>query len=661
MFPRLGRDVGFPVAGCALLFAVFLAGGLIYESFQGRAAERLVTVMLIDAIIVLGIQIYVGSTGVLSFGHIGFGAIAGYAFAVFAISPEEKLKRIPDAPFGLNDVLLNPALAVAVAIGVTVVVALVVGIGLARSGAESGAVAATVITLALLFVTHEVARNWPDLTGGNRAGLTFKVGAALDSRLPIYLCLLGALILARLFAQSRSGKLAVAAREDNLAARAMGVNPLVQQTAALLISVVVVSVGSSLRVYENGSILPDDFFFNYTLLTLAMLIVGGRNSVTGALVGVAVMTVGRELARRLGQDGFEVFGLGLDAGPLDWIFRENLQTVFLGLAMLGFMIFRSDGLLGDWELDNWLWRLWHRRKPEARPEPLAEVAPVGLHVGASQGGAQRSSAVEMGPVEASPDVSGAATTDAGEGAAPAAVGLFAHNIAVDFGGFRALDGAGLAVAPGEVVGLIGPNGAGKTTLVNVVTGIVAPAAGIFGLGERELVGQPSHTIARAGLLRTFQNLRLFGALTVRQNVELASRVAARHRPGEHPPVDALVAEAGLWEVRDRRARELDYGSARRLELARAAAMAPAFLLLDEPTSGMSDAESAEMIGRIRHMAAAVDAGVLVIDHDLNFITGISDRIYVLDQGRVICAGTPDEVQADPAVRAAYLGTDTASA
>ncbi|WP_420626916.1 branched-chain amino acid ABC transporter permease [Candidatus Poriferisodalis sp.] len=248
------------------------------------------------------------------------------------------------------------------AIGVTVVVALVVGIGLARSGAESGAVAATVITLALLFVTHEVARNWPDLTGGNRAGLTFKVGAALDSKLPIYLCLLAALIIARLYGQSRSGKLAVAAREDNLAARAMGVNPLVQQTAALLISVMIVSVGSSLRVYENGSILPDDFFFSYTLLTLAMLIVGGRNSVTGALVGVAVMTVGRELARRLGQDGFEVFGLSLDAGPLDWIFRENLQTVFLGLAMLGFMIFRSDGLLGDWELDAWLWRRWQRRQ-----------------------------------------------------------------------------------------------------------------------------------------------------------------------------------------------------------------------------------------------------------------------------------------------------------
>ena len=624
MFPRLGRDVGFPILGSSVLFTVFLAGGLFYQSLQGRAAERLVTVMLIDAIIVLGIQIYVGNTGVLSFGHIGFGAIAGYTFAIFAISPEEKLKRISDAPFGLHEVLLHPALAVAVAIGVTVVVALVVGIGLARSGAESGAVAATVITLALLFVAHEVARNWPDLTGGDRAGLTFKVGAALDSRLPIYGCLLAALIVARLYAQSRSGKLAVAAREDNLAARAMGVNPLVQQTAALLISVVVVSAGSSLRVYENGSILPDDFFFSYTLLTLTMLIVGGRNSVTGALVGVAVMTVGRELARRLGQDGFEVFGLNLDTGPLDWIFRENLQTVFLGLAMLGFMIFRSDGLLGDWELDAWLWRRWQRRKPEERPEPLAEVAPVGLHAKVAPEGA----ALEVG------------------------------DLVVNFGGFRALDGAGLTVAPDEVVGLIGPNGAGKTTLVNVITGIVDPAEGWFRVGERELNAEPSYEIARAGLLRTFQNLRLFGALTVRQNVELASRVAARHRPGTGPPVDALIAEAGLWEVRDRRARELDYGSARRLELARAAAMTPAFLLLDEPTSGMSDAESTEMIRRIRHMAAAVDAGVLVIDHDLNFITGISDRIYVLDQGKVISIGTPDEVQADPAVRAAYLGTET---
>jgi len=131
----------------------------------------------------------------------------------------------------------------------------------------------------------------------------------------------------------------------------------------------------------------------------------------------------------------------------------------------------------------------------------------------------------------------------------------------------------------------------------------------------------------------------------------------RSESSTRPSVDELVAAAGLWEHRDRRASALDYGNSRRLELARAAALQPSFLLLDEPTSGMSDTESLEMIAQVRHMAGIVGAGVLVIDHDLAFITGICDRIYCLDQGAVIAVGTPAEVQADPGVRAAYLGTN----
>ena len=150
---------------------------------------------------------------------------------------------------------------------------------------------------------------------------------------------------------------------------------------------------------------------------------------------------------------------------------------------------------------------------------------------------------------------------------------------------------------------------------------------------------------------------MFSALTVRENVEVSSLIAQSHRGGHTiPDADALIGEAGLWEHRDRRASELDYGNSRRLELARAAALAPSFLLLDEPTSGMSDSESLEMIEQVRHMAATVGAGVIVIDHDLGFITGISDRIYVFDQGAVIAVGTPDEIQANPRVQAAYLGS-----
>ena len=625
MFPNLQRDVTFPVIGAILLFSVFVAGALIYQNWLGGAAERLMTVMLIDAVIVLGIQIYVGNTGVLSFGHIGFGAIAGYTFAVFAISPSEKTKRIPDAPFGLAEVEVGSATAILAAVLLTVGVAFIIGVGLARSGAQSGAVSATVITLALLFVTHEVARNWVELTGGERAGLFFPIGGKLDTRMPIYAALFGALLVARLYGQSRSGRLAVAAREDNLAARAMGVNPLVQQMVALLISVAVVSVGASLRVYEDGSLLPENFFFNYTLLTLVMLIVGGRNSVTGALVGVAVMTAGRELARRLGQDGFEVFGIGLDGEPLDWVFRENLQTVFLGVSMLGFMLLRPSGLLGDWEFDEWLRSRYRRFRFERKAAAGdAETEPDRLP--------------ELGSIESSV--------------------LEAHGIDVSFGGFKALSDVGMVAQSGEVIGIIGPNGAGKTTLVNVITGLVEPSSGRFSLDGSDLTSISTHRLARLGIVRTFQNLRLFAALTVRENVEVSALIAASHRQGRPLlDVDSAIAEAGLWEHRDRRAAELDYGNSRRLELARATALAPCFLLLDEPTSGMSDVESTEMIEQVRHMAATVGAGVVVIDHDLNFITGISDRIYAFDHGEVIAHGSAEEVQADPLVRVAYLGTE----
>ncbi len=611
------RDVAMPIVGSVLTALLLVGAGLLATFFvDGRATDSLVTTMLIDAIIVVGIQIYIGNTGVFSFGHIGFGAIAGYTFALFAILPEAKASRIPDAPFGLAEVNQSPLVAVLIAVAVTLVVAAFIGVGLARSGARSGAVAATVITLALLFVTHEVASSWTDLTGGNRSGLTFAIGNTLQSRWPVYGVLFAAIIIARLFARSRAGRLAVAAREDNLASRSMGVDPVVQQTVALLLSVVVVAVGSSLRVYELGSVLPDLFFFDYTLITLVMLVVGGRNSVTGAMLGVVVITVVREVARRLGSAGYELFGIGLDDAPLDWVFREGLPTVVLGAAMVGFMILRPGGLIGDWELDAWLSRRFGGSTEV--PGDVATAAPAAT----------------------------AATTR-----------LVAEGITVNFGGFRALDEASIDVGSDEIVGLIGPNGAGKTTLVNVITGLVPPSSGTVVLGGTDLTGAPAHRIARAGLVRTFQNLRLFTSLTVFENVEVSALVAETHRR-DRPQVDVatLVHAAGLWDQRDRRAGELDYGNSRRLELARAAAMRPTFLLLDEPTSGMSDSESLAMVDQVRAMAAAVGAGVIVIDHDLAFITEICDRIYCLDQGTVIAQGTPAEIQAHPHVRAAYLGS-----
>ena len=235
--------------------------------------------------------------------------------------------------------------------------------------------------------------------------------------------------------------------------------------------------------------------------------------------------------------------------------------------------------------------------------------------------------------------------------------LETRNLTKEFKGFTAVDNVNLQVQRGHIHALIGPNGAGKTTLFNVVTGLVSPVRGTVMLGARDLSRVHPEEVARAGLARTFQNLRLFGNLTVLENVTLTAMVSAKYRPAE-PPIDVawLLQVSGLAGLEDRMASTLDYGNQRRLELARAAALSPEFLLLDEPTSGMSDDESLEMVERIRTMGAAVGAGVLVIDHDLAFITTISDHIVALADGEVIAEGTPSEIRRNPQVMEAYLGS-----
>jgi len=596
-----------PAGESATLFAVLVGGGALYAAAGGSARDTLVSQMLVNAVMVLGLQVYIGNTGILSFGHMGFAAIAGYAVAIMAIEPAFKRLFIPEAPFGLAEVDLHPLVATAVAVLFLLLVGFFLGLGLARSGARAGAVAPTMITLALLFLVHEAARNFTDLTGGERSGLSFGPGNSLQGRGWIYAALGASILVTRLFRETRAGRLAQAGREDELAARASGIDPAPPQMIALLLSIVLITIGASLRVQLLGSMTPNFFFFSYTLLTLSMLVVGGRKSVTGALLGVVIITAGNELTRYLASGAVSVPGLG-------WLLREGLSDVFLGGAMLGFMILRPDGLLGDRELADRI-RV-RRRSAEPPPEPLT----------------------------------------AGAAAEPAST-LTAREVTVQFGGFLAVHEASVEVRSGEVVGLIGPNGAGKTTLLNAITGVVPVTHGRVTLDGHDLTGRPTHRIARAGVARTFQNFRLFPSLPLREHVAVAALVAERHRRDRaRPDPGALLSAGGLWEARERPAREVDTGTARRLELARAAALAPGFLLLDEPTTGMSEAESKAMIEHVRSTAAAVGAGVLVIDHDLHFITRVCDRIFVLDQGRVIAHGTPEEVQAHPQVRAAYLGT-----
>ena len=236
--------------------------------------------------------------------------------------------------------------------------------------------------------------------------------------------------------------------------------------------------------------------------------------------------------------------------------------------------------------------------------------------------------------------------------------LAAVDVTKRFGGIQALRGVSLELSEGEIVGLIGPNGSGKTTLLNCLSGVFVPTSGRILLDGSPLATRAGHRVARAGIVRTFQNIRLFGGLTALQNVEVAALGAGRVRRGRSREYAREVLEQlGIAALADRWAATLSYGDQRRLEVARALAGAPRFLLLDEPAAGMNETESEELRTSIEAIRSDRKCGILVVEHDLRLIMRLCDVIYVLNEGEVIGRGTPEEVRSDPAVIAAYIGEE----
>jgi branched-chain amino acid transport system permease protein len=600
---NLGPRTAAVLGGWGLI-GLLAAAAALYSATGGGAREQQVTIMFVYVVVVVGLQIFVGNSGVFSLGHIALAAVGAYTVAILSADPALKEITIENAPFGLVDVQLSVGAALVIAVVVAALFGFVSGLAITRL---SG-LAAIIVTLALLVIVRNVAINWDELSGGAEGLYGFPT---IDSMWWAIAAALLAVTVALLFRESPLGLRLQASREDDLAAAAMGVDIRRSRFAAWILSAAVAGLGGALFALILGTVTPDEFYLHLTLLTLAMLVLGGMASVTGAVLGTVVVYAGSELMADLGE-GPVVAGFDLPE-----IF--GLPTLFLGVVILAVMIVRPSGLVNDRELHHLAAsvarRLSRGRAAAAAPAPAA--AEPAEH--------QR----------ATLSVTGATKT---------------------FQGLTAVNDVSLEVAAGEIVGLIGPNGAGKTTLINTISGVLPLTDGKITLDGDRIDGLPPSRVARRGIARTFQNIRLFGSLSVRDNVAVTAAFAGSGHAETQRHVDALLGRFRLDTGSDRRAKTLAYGQQRDLELARAVALRPSFLLLDEPSAGMNAVETERLRELLRRLRADAGCGIVVVDHDLGFIMALCERVYVMNEGRLISSGTPEEVQRDPGVIKAYLGT-----
>ena len=247
-----------------------------------------------------------------------------------------------------------------------------------------------------------------------------------------------------------------------------------------------------------------------------------------------------------------------------------------------------------------------------------------------------------------------------------------RNLGIDFGGLTAVDGFNITVGPTEISGLIGPNGAGKTTIFNLLTGVYQPTRGSVLINGIDIKGMPTHKVNRLGIARTFQNIRLFTDMTALDNVKVGMHHAIKcsflssllHLPSYYKAEKKANEKAmelldfmGLADVADVKAGSLPYGVQRRLEIVRALATNPSIILLDEPAAGMNPSETTELMHQIRRIRDTFHIAIFLIEHDMNLVMNVCEAIAVVNYGRLIAKGTPEEIRANPAVIEAYLGKE----
>lgn len=588
---RAHRDalVGSALTG---LLLVVLTVGLVASGDPGLSGTAVV--LLVSVTLVTALQLFIGNSGILSFGHVAFMGVGAYVTALLTIPLAVRGTQLPDLPAAIAGVELGLLPAVGVAAATCAVLGLVAGAVLVRMPVN----ALVMATLALLIVAFTLMVNLPDLTRGGQG--VFGVPRLTDPAVALVAAVLFVFI-ARLFKASGVGLRLRATREDELAARAAGIDVPRVRLAGFVLSAALMGAAGSLWALNVVAFDPGQFSFAMTFSLLAMLVVGGKESVLGAVVGAVVVVAITELLSRVEQ------GIAIGSFELPRI-TGTVQFALAALIIIA-LVWRPDGLVGRREAEDLLGR--RQATGLSRAEPAVATDAV-----------------------AAPTGDGFVLTGSG--------------LSKAFGGVQALADVDIELRAGEILGVIGPNGSGKSTLLNVLSGVTAPDSGRVVLRGEDITGLPSHVVARRGLTRTFQNIRLFSHLTVRENV------LAAH--GSSPAgADRSLAALDLADVAAREADTLSYGRQRRLEIARATSIQPSVVLLDEPAAGMNEDESDVLMHDIRAMARDHGCAIIIIDHDLRLIMQLCDRIQVLETGRTLAIGAPDAIVSDPAVVAIYLG------